>query len=72
MRGFPRAFSRALLYGTVATMVERRKDRHAVALGRKGGRKGGKARWEGVPPAERSEILRRAVMARWERAKKKG
>jgi hypothetical protein len=42
----------------------------AVALGRKGGRKSGKARWEGVPPEERSEILRRAVLARWARAKK--
>jgi hypothetical protein len=47
-----------------------KKDPHAVALGRKGGRKGGKARWKGVPPEERSEILRRAVEARWSRAKK--
>jgi hypothetical protein len=47
-----------------------KKDPHAVALGRKGGRKGGKARWDGVPPEERTEILRRAVLARWARAKK--
>jgi len=57
--------------------MARRKNPHAVALGRKGGKKGGpkggkkggpkggKARWEGVPPEERSEIARRAVMARW-------
>jgi len=35
------------------------------AMGRKGGKRGGKARWEGVSPEERSEIARRAVLARW-------
>ena len=54
-----------------ATMAPRKKDPHAVALGRKGGlkggKKGGKARWAGVPPEERSAILRRAVQARWQR-----
>ncbi len=34
-------------------------------MGRKGGKKGGKARWEGLSPEERSEIARRAVLARW-------
>lgn len=48
----------------------RKKDPHAVALGRKGGKKGGKARWEGVTAAERSEILRRAALARWRKHKK--
>jgi hypothetical protein len=48
-------------------MPKRKKNPHAVALGRKGGKKGGKARWEGVPPEERSEILRKAVQARWSR-----
>jgi hypothetical protein len=55
----------------VSAMEKRRKDPHAVALGRKGGlkggKKGGKARWEGVPPEERSVILRKAVQARWSR-----
>lgn len=41
------------------------KDPHASALGRKGG----KARWKGVSPEERTKILRRAVLARWRRAK---
>jgi hypothetical protein len=53
------------------TMEPRKKNPHAVALGRlggkKGGKKGGKARWEGVPPEERSKILRKAVQARWNR-----
>jgi hypothetical protein len=55
--------------------VARKKNPHAVALGRKGGkkggRKGGKARWEGVSPQERSEILRRAVEARWKKVGKR-
>ena len=53
------------------SVTKKRKDPHAVALGRKGGRKGGKARWKGVPPEERSEILRRAVQARWRKAKRR-
>ena len=55
--------------------MARRKNPHAVALGRKGGKKGGrkgglkggKARWADVPPEERTEILRRAALARWRR-----
>jgi len=39
--------------------------------GRRGGLKGGKARWQGVPPEERSEIARRAVQARWRKKPKK-
>jgi hypothetical protein len=34
-------------------------------LGRKGGKKGGKARWADVSPQERTRILRRAAEARW-------
>lgn len=30
---------------------------------------GGKARWADVPPEKRSEIARKAVQARWARAK---
>ncbi len=32
-------------------------------------RLGGKARWVSVPPDKRSEIARKAVQARWARAK---
>jgi hypothetical protein len=57
-------------------MEQRKKNPHAVALGRlggkKGGKKGGKARWKGVPPEERSEILRKAVQARWNRQRAEG
>ena len=50
--------------------MAKKKNPHAVALGKRGGKKGGKARWEGVSPEERSEILRRAVEVRWKKAGK--
>jgi hypothetical protein len=37
----------------------------AVALGRLGGKKGGKARAEALSPAKRKEIAQRAAAARW-------
>jgi hypothetical protein len=43
------------------------KDPAAVALGRKGGLKGGKARAAKLTPEQRSEIARKAVEARWSR-----
>lgn len=41
------------------------KDPDAVALGRRGGLKGGKARAEKLSPEERSEAARPAARARW-------
>lgn len=41
------------------------KDPAAVALGRKGGLKGGKARAESLTPEKRSEIARKAANARY-------
>lgn len=41
------------------------KDPAAVALGRKGGLKGGKARAAKMTPEERAESARRAAQARW-------
>ena len=41
------------------------KDPHAVALGHKGGLKGGKARAAKLTPEKRKEIARRAAQARW-------
>ncbi len=43
------------------------KDPAAVALGRRGGLKGGKARAEKMTPEERSEAARSAARKRWER-----
>ncbi len=41
------------------------KNPHAVALGRLGGLKGGKARFEKLTPEQRSEIARKAAQKRW-------
>lgn len=41
------------------------KDPAAVALGRKGGLKGGKARAEKLTAEQRSEIAKKAAKARW-------
>ncbi len=46
------------------------KDPAAVALGRKGGLKGGKARWANVSGRKRTELTRKAARARW-RSKRK-
>lgn len=39
----------------------------AVALGRLGGQKGGRARAEKLSPAKRKAIAKKAAKARWER-----
>jgi hypothetical protein len=44
------------------------KDPGAVALGRKGGKKGGKARAAKMTPEQRSEAARKAAEARWGRS----
>jgi len=44
------------------------RDPAAVALGRKGGLKGGKARAEKMTAQERSESARKAARARWQRS----
>lgn len=43
------------------------KNPHAVALGRLGGKKGGKRRAEKLTPEQRSEIARIAAEARWKK-----
>jgi hypothetical protein len=48
-------------------MKKKEKDPNAVALGRKGG----KARLHKMTPEQRREIARKAIAARWARAKMK-
>ena len=43
------------------------KNPHAVALGRLGGLKGGKARFQKLTPEQRKEIARKAAKARWKK-----
>jgi hypothetical protein len=45
-----------------------KKNAAAVALGRKGGLKGGRARAAKLTPEQRSASARQAVMARWAKA----
>ena len=47
------------------------KDPHAVALGRKGGKKGGPARAEALSPAKRESIARQGGRARVKNARRK-
>ena len=63
----------AKLIGDIATgqiqdVVEDGKNPHAVALGKLGGAKGGKARAEKLTEKQRKEIARNAARARWKKS----
>ena len=47
-----------------------RKNPHAVALGRKGGLRGGAARAANLTPEQRSQIAKAAAQARWRKTPK--
>ena len=51
--------------GDVPPGPETTKDPAAVALGRRGGLKGGKARAERMTPEQRAEAASKAARARW-------
>lgn len=53
-----------------ATPKPAKKNPHAVALGRKGGQKGGKARARNLSKEELAEIGRKGAQARWGRKDK--
>jgi hypothetical protein len=53
----------------MAVRVAKKKNPAAVALGRKGGKKGGPARAAKLTPTQRSESARKAVQARWAKTK---
>ena len=46
-------------------MDKKKKNPNAVALGKMGGLKGGKARAARLTPEQRSESARKAAVARW-------
>jgi len=52
---------------TSAAALEPAEDKnpHAVALGRMGGKRGGRARADKLSPERRSEIAKKAAAARW-------
>jgi hypothetical protein len=51
--------------------MAKKKNPNAVALGKLGGSKGGKIRAAKLTPEERSEIARKAVLARWAKARER-
>jgi hypothetical protein len=51
--------------------MAKKKNPNAVALGRLGGSKGGKIRAAKLTPEERSKIARKAVLARWAKARER-
>ncbi len=57
--------------GKVSPDMAKKKNPHAVALGKMGGSKGGKIRAARLTPEQRSEIARKAVLTRWAKAKKR-
>ena len=50
--------------------MTKKKNPHAVALGKLGGSKGGKIRAAKLTSEQRSKIARNAVLARWEKVRK--
>jgi len=52
----------------VGEVTHKLKNPAAVALGRLGGKKGGKARAEKLTPEQRKEIAKKAARARWGRS----
>lgn len=60
------------LAASIVDRATREKDPAAVALGRKGGLKGGKARAKALSPERRKEIAQKAIAARWAKKKPKG
>jgi hypothetical protein len=62
-------YSQAVTYSFF--VPKKRKNPAAVALGRKGGLKGGPARAKKLTPEQRSESARKAVLARWAKVKGK-
>ena len=57
--------------GVTLPGVAQGKNPYAAALGRLGGRKGGKARARALSPKRRSDIAKKAARARWSGAKAK-
>lgn len=51
---------------------EREKNPAAVALGKLGGAKGGRARAEALTPEQRSEIAKKAAAKRWGKSQSSG
>jgi hypothetical protein len=58
-----------LMAAAIVAAATNGKNPYAVALGRMGGLKGGKARAESLSARRRSDIARKAAQARWSRGR---
>lgn len=63
------AFASSIIAQVIGEELEPEKNPAAVALGRLGGLKGGKARAEKLTPKKRSAIAKKAATARWRESK---
>jgi len=61
------ALAKSILDDVIALAEQQPKDPAAVALGRKGGKVGGKRRAENMTAEERSEAAKRAAAVRWKK-----
>jgi hypothetical protein len=61
----PNQLAKRIIDIAIGNDPDARKDPAAVALGRKGGLKGGKARAAKLSPEKRAEIAQKAAKARW-------
>ena len=59
------ALAKSILDDVIILTEQRPKDPAAVALGRKGGKVGGKRRAQNMTPEQRSEAAKKAAAARW-------
>jgi hypothetical protein len=65
--GMVKSLARALWQRLKSPDVAKAKNPHAVALGRKGGLKGGKARFAAMTAEERTALAKKAARARWKK-----
>lgn len=63
------ALAKSILDDVVALTEQAPKDPAAVALGRKGGKKGGAVRAQRMTPEERKASAQKAAAARWSKKK---
>ena len=70
--GSVKSLARAVWHGLKSRRMAKAKNPHAVALGRRGGLKGGKARMASLTDTQRRELARKAARARWAKPKKGG
>lgn len=68
-KDFSQTALRVVEISTGAALKPKEKNAAAVALGKLGGLKGGKARAEKLTEEERQEIARKAAKTRWSRQK---